>query len=181
MTWIDQTSAGTRVWAGITSSADGSKLAAVAYGADIWTYTAAVAVQAPTPPPIQRSNITAISTTHDKSGSGVDITITGTFIEGISNIAVNNVNITQGSWIATDTSVSFMLPTVIKVTSIQLFDGSAPLLNPQLILPDPPVVIAVPSPVKKAKAKYLRCIRPSGSMRIAYGINPVCPTGSSTK
>ena len=38
-TWTDQTAAGSRQWQSITSSSDGTKLAAVEYGGDIWTST----------------------------------------------------------------------------------------------------------------------------------------------
>jgi len=37
--WTDQTAAGSRNWQSITSSSDGTKLAAVEYGGDIWTST----------------------------------------------------------------------------------------------------------------------------------------------
>jgi photosystem II stability/assembly factor-like uncharacterized protein len=39
ITWTDQTAAGSREWFDITSSADGTKLAAVVYGGDIYTST----------------------------------------------------------------------------------------------------------------------------------------------
>jgi photosystem II stability/assembly factor-like uncharacterized protein len=38
-TWTDQTAAGSRGWASITSSSDGTKLAAVVWGGDIYTST----------------------------------------------------------------------------------------------------------------------------------------------
>jgi hypothetical protein len=38
-TWTEQTTSGSRVWRGITSSSDGTKLAAVVYGGNIYTST----------------------------------------------------------------------------------------------------------------------------------------------
>jgi hypothetical protein len=180
VTWIDRTSAGSRVWQSITSSADGSNLAAVTYGGDIWTYApipVPIPVSAPIPDPVQRSNITGISASLDKNGIAKVVIICGTFAEKISNIAVNNLNIPPGSWIATATTVSFTLPILSKVTSIQIFNGSAPVLKSQTIIPDPSAIVVRPAPPLKIKVTYLKCLKPSGGLRVIFGVNPVCPVG----
>src|ERR1035438_3931173 len=38
-TWTDQTAAGSRIWRSITSSSDGTELAAAVFGGDIYTST----------------------------------------------------------------------------------------------------------------------------------------------
>jgi len=103
--------------------------------------------------------------------------VTGSFVEKISSIQINGTGLTAGSWVQTPTTISFTIPGKATGTySIQIFNGSAPIMAAQLLTVTP--VKDLPSLAgSKQKVTYIRCAKPGHGTRVAYGVNPVCPTG----
>lgn len=138
----------------------------------------AVATPVPIPDPLQQSSIVSFSP--DTSTVGVDtpVEVRGIFREKVSAIQVNGVGLVSGSWVQTPTTISFTLTRKSAgVYSIQIFNGSAPVLAPQSFTLVAPVAVASPAPIAKQKVTYIRCAKPGRGTRVTYGVNPVCPTG----
>lgn len=132
------------------------------------------ASQTPIPDPIQKSSITFMTPTTAPAESSTVIRITGSFIEKIVAIQINNTSLATDSWIQETSTVTFNLPGSSAGTySIQLYNGSAPVLKEQSFTFTP----LPPKPVISKKITYIKCVKPPRSTRIAHGINPVCPTG----
>ena len=131
----------------------------------------------PVPDPVQRSTISSINPVSGSSETGTAVVISGSFIENISNVAINNISLPQGSWIQTTSSVSFvMTASVPEKVSIQIYNGSAPVLATQSFDFIAPVI--VPKPVAKAtKLSFIRCLKEGSRVRIVHDINPQCPMG----
>lgn len=137
-------------------------------------------VAAPVPDPVQQSKITALSVSTAIAGTPTPVEITGSFVEKIRAIQVNGVALPAGSWSQTASSVAFTMPAKAAGTyQIQLFNGSAPVLKAQNFTFTAPIVVVAPTPTPTAKPKvtYIRCAKPGHGTRIAYGVNPTCPTG----
>ena len=167
-----------------------------------FTYTGSPNVYIPEP--IQKSTINSISPTTAVSGSSTSVVISGIFVEQISAIQVNGNSLTSGSWTQTSSSISFTLPSGDPgVYSIQLFNGSAPVLAPQIITLTAPVVIpsapaatptpkptptVEPTPTKtvpkaqpvKAKKKTIVCVKGKKSKKVK-AVKPSCPKGYKKK
>jgi hypothetical protein len=106
--------------------------------------------------------------------SSTVIRVTGTFIEKIVAIHINSSSITKDAWIQDTSTVTFTIPANLAGTySIQLYNGSAPVLKEQSFT----FTSLPPKPVISKKVTYIKCTKPPRSTRIAHGINPVCPTG----
>ena len=131
----------------------------------------------PVPDPVQRSTISSINPASGSSETGTAVVVSGSFIENISNIAINNISLPQGSWIQTTSSVSFvMTASVPGKVSIQIYNGSAPVLATQSFDFIAPVI--VPKSVAKAtKLSFIRCLKEGSRVRIVHDINPQCPMG----
>ena len=138
----------------------------------------------PVPDPIQQSKITSISPTLAPTNTNTLIAINGKFVEKIVTVQVNGVNLPEGSWTQSSTSVT--LPLISKSAgnySIQLYNGSAPVLAEQEIVvsaqksPTPTASSSVTSASVRPKVIYIHCTKQGHGVRIAYGINPSCPTG----
>ena len=135
-------------------------------------------VAAPVPDPLQQSTITSITPTTGVANAPTTITASGNFIEKISAIQINGVGIETVSWVQTPTSITFTIP--VKVAgkySIQIYNGSAPVLAEQTL-----TISAAPTPASlqkspKQKVTYIRCAKPGHGTKITYGVNPVCPSG----
>jgi hypothetical protein len=132
----------------------------------------------PVPDPVQLSKISSISSINLAAGSSVTVTVIGTFIEKISNIAVNNVLLPIGSWVQTPTSIAINLGSkAIGIDLIQIFDGSVPLLTRQTISVD--AAVATPAPAATGKSSVvtaLTCVRGKSVKTFKYA-NAKCPTG----
>jgi len=180
-----QTSAPTELWQGVATSGDGSSvlLAAASIGTILRTtwqsvLPASLYAAPPVPDPLQQSTITAIAPTTGVANAPTNITASGNFIEKISAIQINGVGIATGSWVQTPTSITFTIP--VKVAgkySIQIYNGSAPVLAEQTL-----TISAAPTPASlqkspKQKVTYIRCAKPGHGTKITYGVNPVCPSG----
>jgi len=138
----------------------------------------AVATPVPVPDPLQQSSIASFSPDTCTVGVGTHVVVSGKFQEKVSAIQVNGVGLSSGSWVQTDTTLSFTLPgKSAGVYSIQIFNGSAPVLAPQSFTLVAPVAVASPAPIAKQKVTYIRCAKPGRGTRVTYGVNPVCPTG----
>jgi hypothetical protein len=75
-----------------------------------------------------------------------------------------------------------LLPTQTGVVYIQIYNGSLPLLQLEsfTVSPKPVVQPTVVTYNAKKKIIYLYCYK-GKSLRIAYGVNPICPVGFAVK
>ena len=140
----------------------------------------AALIAMPVPDPLQQSKITALSVSSAIAGSSTPVTVSGSFIEKISSIQINGVALSVGSWTQTPTSVTFTVPGKSAGTyQIQIYNGSAPVMNVQNFTFTAPIVAVAPTPAPTVKQKvtYIRCAKPGHGTRIAYGVNPTCPAG----
>ncbi len=141
---------------------------------------ALIAVPVPVPDPVQQSKISGISLTSSTLGTPTPIVITGSFIEKIRAIQINGVSLPLDSWSQTQSTVTFTMPNRPAGTyQIQLFNGSAPVMAAQNFTYIAPktVEVVLPPIAPKQKVTYIRCSKPGHGTRIAYGVNPVCPSG----
>ena len=130
------------------------------------------------PDPVQQSSIGGISPVSGVAQTPTSVVITGTFVEQISNIAINESYLPAGSWSQSAHSITFVAPaTSAGNYRIQLFNGSAPVLASQSLVITPAPI--VPSAAHK-KITYLHCLN-SWHLRIAFGVNPSCPVGYINK
>ena len=126
------------------------------------------------PDPIQKSSIISMTPTKAPAGAATTVTITGNFLEKVISIHVDGVVLPTESWIQETSTVTITIPGSIAGTySIQLYNGSAPVLKEQSFTFTP----LPPKPVVSKKVIYIKCVKPPHSTRIAHGINPVCPAG----
>jgi len=132
------------------------------------------------PDPVQQSKITMSSLSSISAFTATQVSIAGSFIEKISNIAIDNTFLTPGSWIQTPTTLTLSIPAkTIGTYQIQIFNGSAPVLKSIVFTVTAPAVAPTPTSTSSVKPKiiYIRCVKPGRGTRIAYGVNPVCPAG----
>ena len=132
------------------------------------------------PDPVQQSKITMPSLSSISAFTATQVSIAGSFIEKISNIAIDNTFLTPGSWIQTPTTLTLSIPAkTIGSYQIQIFNGSAPVLKSIVFIVTAPAVAPTPTSTSGVKPKiiYIRCVKPVRGTRIAYGVNPVCPAG----
>jgi hypothetical protein len=132
----------------------------------------------PVPDPVQQSKISGITPTTGVAGTPVTVTASGNFVEKISAIQIDGIGIAVGSWTQTPTSVTFTIPTKSAGSySVQIYNGSAPVLAAQRFTVTAVPIPASLNPVPKQKKIYISCAKPGHGTRIAYGVNPVCPAG----
>ena len=126
------------------------------------------------PDPIQKSSITLMAPTTAPADSATTVIVTGNFVEKIVGIQLNGMVLVADSWVQDSSTVTFSIPGSPAGTySIQLYNGSAPVLKEQSFTFSP----LPPKPVISKKVTYIKCVKPPRSTRIARGVNPVCPTG----
>ncbi len=136
--------------------------------------TLPVETSIPVPDPVQKSTITSMTPTIGPAGSATRVVIAGNFLEKVVAIHINGVALSTESWIQETTTVTITIPGSIAGTySIQLYNGSAPVLKEQSFTFTP----LPPKPVVSKKVTFIKCVKPPRSTRIARGINPVCPAG----
>ncbi|NDF03190.1 MAG: hypothetical protein EB067_07190 [Actinobacteria bacterium] len=130
------------------------------------------------PDPIQQSKITSIIPANTQDVMAVTIVLAGTYVEKITAIQIDGIPLPFESWTQTPSSVSIKMPARTAGTyQIQVYNGSVPLLSSQSFTFKASSVAVPPTFITKPKVTYIRCIRPSGGTRIAYGVNPLCPIG----
>jgi large subunit ribosomal protein L40e len=136
--------------------------------------TLPVETSIPVPDPIQKSSILSMTPTIAPAGSATTVMTSGNFLEKVVAIHINGVALSTESWIQETSTVTFTIPASPAGSySIQLYNGSAPVLKEQSFTFTP----LPPKPVMSKKISYIKCVKPPRSTRIAHGINPVCPTG----
>jgi hypothetical protein len=141
-------------------------------------WVAPVPVPVPVPDPVQQSKISGITPTTGVAGTPVTVTASGNFVEKISAIQIDGIRIAVGSWTQTPTSVTFTIPNKSAGSySIQIYNGSAPVLAAQRFTVTAVPIPASLNPAPKQKKIYISCAKPGHGTRIAYGVNPVCPAG----
>lgn len=105
------------------------------------------------PPPAQTSSITSVTPVNCVVTGTTPVIINGNFLTPITNVTVNGKALVLGSWIQTSSTLTFNAVTSSTIpTTIQLYNGQAPLLVVQnftcapgaVVLPIPPVVIIPP-------------------------------------
>ena len=134
-------------------------------------------ISTPAPEPPQQSRITGITPTTAIAGNAVSVVAAGTFVEKVSAIQVNGQSLPSGSWVQTASTLTFLVsPTTSGAFSVQIYNGSVPLLASQTLAVSPAPVLIATAPVKRVQNTYIRCV--SGwQKRIAFGANPMCPSG----
>ena len=130
----------------------------------------------PAPDPLQQSSILSMTSTQAVGGKSIEVIINGNFVEKLSNIQVDSSMLTYGDWLQSPTQIRLTLPAgVAGVHSIQIYNGSAPVLPVQAFTVAPTVLLE-PTPVKKQKVTYILCVK-GAHRRVSYGVNPTCPAG----
>jgi len=130
----------------------------------------------PAPDPVQQSSITSLTPASAAGGKSIEVTMRGNFVEKISNIQVDSSMLTYGDWTQSSTQILLTLPaTATGVHSIQIYNGSAPVLVAQTFTVTPTLVPVV-TPVKKQKVTYILCVK-GAHRRVTYGVNPSCLAG----
>jgi hypothetical protein len=148
-----------------------------AFGSASITYALTV-TRVPVPDPVQQSKISGITPTTGVAGTPVTVTASGNFVEKISAIQIDGIGIAVGSWTQTPTSVTFTIPTKSAGSySVQIYNGSAPVLAAQRFTVTAVPIPASLNPVPKQKKIYISCANPGHGTRIAYSVNPFCPAG----
>jgi len=142
----------------------------------------------PVPEPPQTSTLQTTANFTVPTTGGI-ITISGNLIASIVNIAINGVNIPQGSWMQDKTMVLVAIPAGIPgPATLTLFNGQIPLL-PELKFkyesetkpapsPSPTVTPTVepnPEPTKNEEEKNFSLIR-----KVFFGMNSSKLTSQST-
>ncbi len=128
------------------------------------------------PDPVQQSNLLSISPLTSVTGAAIPVVLEGTFLEKIRAIHVNGIPLPIGSWTQSPSTVSFLLSgESAKTYTIQIYNGSVPVLKALEITLTRPVVVT--APVKKLKNKYIHCTRPGHAMKVIRGFEPTCPLG----
>ena len=134
----------------------------------------------PIPDPVQQSKIIGLEGPSTLIPNTNSVVIDGLFVEKIKNISIGGVMLPQGSWTQTSSKITVALPTLKSgPLEIQIYNGSAPVLPPVDLM----VVTqasAYPQTSVKSKVTYIKCGKGS-HIRIAFGVNPVCPVGYSIK
>ena len=105
----------------------------------------------PVPDPLQQSVISSMSPSSATVGYSVTVTITGSFVETVSNIAIGSSFLPAGSWNQTPSTISFVMPSsAVGSYGVQIFNGSAPVLAPNTFTFTAPLPIPAVSPTPKA-------------------------------
>ncbi len=134
------------------------------------------ATQIPIPDPKQKSSIDSFTPLSTSSESTTSVNVVGVFVEKIVNIGVNGVNLPEGGWVQTPTSIRF---TVAKTTSkqlvITLYNGAVPVLQlePIKVILEASVVVST----SKAKPISITCSKVGRRDIARRGAAPVCPSG----
>lgn len=129
------------------------------------------------PDPVQQSKIVGISPEKVVAIDSVTVVTKGTFVEDVRSIQVNGVALSVGSWKQTATTLTFTVtPSFSGVYSIQIYNGSAPVLAAQTLSVSAAPGAPKPASLTRSRYIYLRCTTAS-KKRIVYGTNPSCPVG----
>jgi hypothetical protein len=85
--------------------------------------------------PVQQSSITSSSVSAPDKNMNVTIKVTGNFIEKILNVDVNGRGVSGETWTQDATTVTIKVPaTASGKYLVQLYNHSAPILDPQSVM-----------------------------------------------
>lgn len=179
-TWTNLASEGMHNWTAMSSNGIGRTLVVATLDAGLFSITlGGSSLPPPIPDPEQQSKITPALVLTGVGNSSNEVVITGSFIEKISAIQIDGGTVVVSTWVNSPTSLSFTLPALAPgVHSIQIYDGSAPVMIMQSIVLSVPLAVALPVLPPKVKVTYIRCTTPGHGLRIVYGKNPQCPVGA---
>ena len=95
---------------------------------------------------IQTSSISSMSVSNSAcTTSGYSITLTGSFPEAVTNIAVSDNNLAPTSWVQSATSIQINgAVSTAKTVTIQVFNGQEPVLAVQSFNCVEPIVVLPP-------------------------------------
>jgi LPXTG-motif cell wall-anchored protein len=95
---------------------------------------------------IQTSSISSMSVSNTAcTTSGYSVTLTGSFPEVVTNIAVSDNNLAPTSWVQSATTIQINgAVSTAKTVTIQVFNGQVPLLAVQSFNCVEPIVVAPP-------------------------------------
>jgi outer membrane protein OmpA-like peptidoglycan-associated protein len=116
-----------------------------------------VVASIPIPSPQQRSEIQSINRITCYVGVPTEFVVTGRFYEVLTNINIDQVNLPINSWRQSESEVAFTFTAnELGEFEIQLYNGSVPLLIPQII-----TAVAKPETAKPETAKPAEPTKPS--------------------
>ena len=151
--WVVAIDSSGNILAGGTATiagAQGYEIARYLGGAPALSLTPSNSGSTSAPPPVQQSKIISLTPLSATVGSSTPVTLAGSFVEKVTNISINNAFLPSGTWRETPTSITFSIPALpVGTYSIQIYNGSAPLLAPQNFsyLPTPtPTPTPTPKP-----------------------------------
>jgi outer membrane protein OmpA-like peptidoglycan-associated protein len=137
--------------------------------------------------PLQQSVITGMSPSSAAVGYRVNVTISGSFVETVGNIAIGSSFLPAGSWKQKPSTISFLMPrNAVGSYGVQIFNGSAPVLAPNTFTfsaPLPiPTVSPTPSatPIPHATPKPLATPKPRATTTPAPSATPTPSTSPTT-
>ena len=94
-------------------------------------------------------------------GYSVTVTISGSFVENVSNIAIGSTLLPAGSWKQTPSTLYFVMPSNSAGSyGVQIFNGSAPALAPITFTFTATLPIPVVSPTPKATPRPIATLKP---------------------
>ena len=110
-----------------------------------------VVVSVPIPSPPQQSEILSVDPRTCYVGVPTEFVISGRFNEALTNISINGMNLPVNSWRQSESEVAFTFTaTQVGEQTIQLYNGSIPLLAVQRVMalskPVAPLPIDIPKP-----------------------------------
>jgi outer membrane protein OmpA-like peptidoglycan-associated protein len=115
----------------------------------------------PVPDPLQQTVISGMSPSTATVGYSVTVTISGSFVENVSNIAIGSTLLPAGSWKQTPSTLSFVMPSNSAGSyGVQIFNGSAPVLAPITFTFTATLPIPVVSPTPKATPRPIASLKP---------------------
>jgi outer membrane protein OmpA-like peptidoglycan-associated protein len=113
-----------------------------------------VVVSVPIPSPPQQSEILSVDPRTCYVGVPTEFVISGRFNEALTNISINGMNLPVNSWRQSESEVAFTFTaTQVGEQTIQLYNGSIPLLAVQRVmaLSTPPEPSPSPTPTSSMK------------------------------
>jgi outer membrane protein OmpA-like peptidoglycan-associated protein len=115
----------------------------------------------PVPDPLQQTVISGMSPSTATVGYSVTVTISGSFVENVSNIAIGSTLLPAGSWKQTPSTLSFVMPSNSAGSyGVQIFNGSAPVLAPITFTFTATLPLPVVSPTPKATPRPIATLKP---------------------
>jgi outer membrane protein OmpA-like peptidoglycan-associated protein len=127
-----------------------------------------VVVSVPIPSPQQRSEILSVDPLTCYLGVPTEVVIKGRFYEALTNVNINQNNVPINSWRQSESEIAFTFTaTQVGEQTIQLYNGSAPLLAIQKITAIAKPMVPVPVETPKTSGNT----QPTSSMKKIATLN----------